>query len=146
MLDDELKTVFEDIAETMFAVPTARALLPDDCFDANALSAHVDFHGGFQGVLSATMSERLARTLATLMMHRLRGRCSDEEVKDAVGEIVNIAAGNLRGLLARDCKVSLPRVSREEKECAPVLSCAQFVMFEEPLSVELRGVVSRAQS
>jgi chemotaxis protein CheX len=142
MLDEELATVIEDIAETLFAVPIARVDLPEHVFDASALTAYVDYSGSFQGTLRATLSASLARTLATLMMHRLRGRCSDDDVRDAVGEIANIAAGNLRGLLSVDCQVSLPRVSNLETATAPILSRAQFVLFEEPLLVELRGVAN----
>ncbi|MET0283814.1 MAG: chemotaxis protein CheX [Polyangiales bacterium] len=142
MLDEELATVIEDIAETLFAVPIARVCLPDDAFDASALTACVDYSGGFQGALRATLSAKLARTLATLMMHKLRGSCSEDDVRDAVGEIANIAAGNLRGLLSVDCQVSLPRVSNLVVETAPILSRAQFVLFEEPISVELRGVAN----
>jgi chemotaxis protein CheX len=148
MLDEQLATVIEDITGTLFGVPIHRAPLTAGSFDDHALTGRIEYHGVFSGALSLCLSEPLARTLATLMLQNLRGRCSEGDVHDAIGELANIAAGNLRGLLSGDCQVSLPSVRRapihDGVEHSPILSHADFMLFEEPLSVELRGrVVSR---
>ena len=109
MLDDEIATIFESIAETMLGVPLE--VVPEDHVDADdaALTASIALSGDFEGELSATFSAQLARALTGLLLQQPAHETSPADVSDAVGELVNIAAGNLKGVLPR-CEISLPTV------------------------------------
>jgi hypothetical protein len=71
-------------------------------------------------------------------------RCAAADVFDAVGEIANIAAGNLRGLLAPECLLGLPEVcllKARHEPSQPVLASAALLMLEQPLLVKLCGEI-----
>jgi chemotaxis protein CheY-P-specific phosphatase CheC len=137
---EQLNTVLSTIAETLLSVPLRRA---DHAlhFPSDALVARIRYRGGFDGTLTLTVGANLACALARLMIGGPGRTCSRGDVADAIGEIANIAAGNLRGLLAADCQLSLPNVhalgAREDE--LPLLARAELLMLEEPLLVELRG-------
>ncbi|HEX5656851.1 MAG TPA: chemotaxis protein CheX [Polyangiales bacterium] len=136
---EQLITVLSTIAETLLSVPLRTAetglLFPDD-----ALVACVLYEGSFRGALSVTVGPTLGCALARLMIGGRGPTCSRGDVADAVGEIANIAAGNLRGLLAPDCQLSLPVYGLASwADELPLLARAELLMLEEPLLVELRG-------
>jgi len=143
MLDDEIATIFEDIAETMLGV--SLEVLKDDeraVTDDAALTASIVLSGDFEGVLSATFSGPLARAVASLLLQQPAPESSLSDVRDAVGEIVNIAAGNLKGVLP-PCQLSLPSVRpgapRRASERGGRMGHGCFRVLGEPLWVELAG-------
>jgi len=143
MLDEELVAVFSAIAETLFDTelsPLSEPALPPG---RGALTARIDYRGGFAGSLSATVEEPLARQLTSIMMKIAPARCTQDDLYDALGEVVNIAAGNLKGLLPGDCQVSLPHVQEAalsaHDELHSALSLASFALFGRAVTVELRG-------
>jgi len=143
MLDNELVAVFSAIAETLFEAELCVSSSRVDTLKPGALTARIDYRGGFVGSLEATLDEPLARRLTSLMMKMSPARCTQLDLYDALGEVVNIAAGNLKGLLPGDCQVSLPYVqdagSAPREHTRGVLSEQWFVLFGSRLRVELRG-------
>jgi hypothetical protein len=72
--------------------------------------AELPLHGTVSGFLRIQVSLRLAQVLAGLMLHR---KWDDETVtRDAMGELANIIAGNLRPLLGVCRGMGIPTVER----------------------------------
>ena len=67
---------------------------------------------------------------------------SDDEIRDALGEVANMTAGNVKALVESYCRLSLPMVA-EGSELAisipgsKVVAQANFDCGEDPLSVEV---------
>jgi chemotaxis protein CheY-P-specific phosphatase CheC len=143
MLDEELVAVFSAIAETLFDTELSPLSEPVVLQVRGALTARIDYRGSFAGSLSATVDEQLARRLTSIMMKITPASCTRADLYDALGEVVNIAAGNLKGLLPGDCQVSLPHVQEAalaaHDELHSALSAASFALFGAPVRVELRG-------
>jgi CheY-specific phosphatase CheX len=67
---------------------------------------------------------------------------SDDETRDALGEIANMTAGNVKALVESYCRLSLPMVAegRELTISIPgskVVAQASFDCGEDPLTVEV---------
>lgn len=140
MLDEELRAIVHDIAITLFAAEVRPLGAQAAHFDARALDAQVLLSGAFRGALRATFSEALARTLAGSMLAQPREASSDDDLRDVTGELVNIAAGNLKAVLPGPCRLSLPSVQVHATTAADVvapLATASFELFGEPLSLAL---------
>lgn len=141
MLDEALIGVIEAISQTMFDVEPTLAPLAGSAFDDQALIASVTFSGAFSGELRVTFSERLARVLASRTMRMMPEQAVLAELIDATGELANIIAGNVKGLLPSPSRQSLPCVQRGPRillayPCTQ-LGCALFSLFGEPMWVEL---------
>ncbi len=164
MFANTLASIFESISTTMLGLgdesrslvdlddrvrSTRVARVPRHAFDELAVTAHVAFHGGFSGLLTASLSESLARELTSLLMERPSHENSPEDVSDAVGELVNIIAGNLRGMLPAPCQLSLPQVQRGAPSCdgeaTSSLGRAQFRLLGEPMCIELFACAPKAR-
>lgn len=75
------------------------------------VSACVQISGGWEGAVSLRCSGALARDATAAMFGVDAAAATDDEIKDAVGELVNIVGGNFKALLGNDCKLSLPTVA-----------------------------------
>lgn len=72
------------------------------------LTGSVYISGAWQGVAAVSCSVELARRIASIMMG-----CSDlpgDVVRDAIGELTNITAGQVQSRLPRPSELSVPSV------------------------------------
>lgn len=100
------------------------AVAPND----DSYSAEVRLSGEWQGMLQVQISQNLAREVAGTMLHRQHQWLDETSVMDAVGEITNMIAGNLRPLVDGARRMSVPVVRYHRQEIAPLgealLDCA----------------------
>jgi hypothetical protein len=108
------------------AVPCWDELPPGPQAQAN-LAVHDQGEGGYLGI-TVRLGLPLARVLASRMM--TVADPSTEDVVDAVGELGNIAGGNVKSLLCQHARLSLPTAELVE-EAVPAT----------PDSVQVRAVV-----
>jgi chemotaxis protein CheX len=142
MFDDELVTIFDTIAVMLLGAELHVAPIPVDAFERRSFTACIDFSGSFQGRLSATFGESLARRIAGQMLCLPPAEVSETDLRDAVGELVNIAAGNLKGVLPEHCRLSLPVVHVGGPLAASHVATvgkAMLEIFDEPIFVEFSG-------
>jgi chemotaxis protein CheX len=106
-MERELST----IVETIWATVVGMGLQPADplaSLDEGSLTGCICFTGGWEATMLVGLPEPLARAAAAAMFGCAEQELSAAEVGDAVGEIANIAAGNLRAFKALPCETSLP--------------------------------------
>lgn len=75
------------------------------------VTACVHISGGWHGSVSMVLPSTLAAQVASLMFDVPSHELSQEEILDAVGELANIAGGNVKGLIEDSCELSLPVVA-----------------------------------
>lgn len=71
------------------------------------VSASIQISGVWEGAIAVHCPVRLARRIAATMFG---GEIEDDLVQDALGEVANIIAGNVKRLLPGPCGLSLPTV------------------------------------
>jgi hypothetical protein len=81
--------------------------------------AEISFKGAWKGQVMLQIEPALAREMAALMMCKDPEETADTETFDAVGELANIIAGNLRPLMPGYRAMTLPRVTQEELRTMP---------------------------
>ena len=74
------------------------------------LTGSVEFTGGWEGAVSIHCSMALASTISATMFGSDPENVSSDEVKDSLGELANIAAGNIKPLLPATCSLTMPSV------------------------------------
>ncbi len=83
---------------------------PFDINSENSITANIQINGKWQGVVALMIGHDLAQQLAVKMFSMEPGQVSDEEVNDALSEMINIIGGNLKSLLPQPNQLSLPLV------------------------------------
>ncbi len=97
----------------------------------------VRISGGWHGTVSITCDRDLAVRIAAVMLDRAPR--DDAEVADAIGEVANMAGGNVKALLPGPSVLSLPEVATEGSPAAAsdgqVVSRLAFAIDGSPLVV-----------
>jgi chemotaxis protein CheX len=78
------------------------------------VAACVQLTGAWTGAVTLQCSPRVARAAAGIMFQSDPAETSVEDVRDALGELVNMVGGNIKALLPGPTQLSLPLVV----ECA----------------------------
>lgn len=112
MLEDDLIGLTGAIWESVLGMG---ALPIDPAAAAARLEGHtitscVHITGEWEGSLAMTFGPSLCRRLASGMFALDDADLDDELVRDAVGELANIAGGNVKGMVAAETELSLPQV------------------------------------
>ncbi len=81
---------------------------PEPC--RNPIIGAIHLAGPWHGLVLAGFEPSLAFAVTAHMLGRKRPTAYNEDVRDAVGEIANILAGNLKALLPFHTEMSLPAV------------------------------------
>ncbi|HPF70733.1 MAG TPA: chemotaxis protein CheX [Candidatus Krumholzibacteria bacterium] len=75
-------------------------------------TACVHISGNWQGVVSAECSYAMAVDIAAAMFMMEPDELSEDEVRDALGEVANLLAGQFKIDLPEGCALSLPTVTK----------------------------------
>jgi len=123
MLSEELAQIVESVWETTVGNSIRRLPPTEEAASGGAhmVTASICFKGGWSGLLAATCSAALARTIAARMFHIAAEDSSPEDMHDAVAEVVNIVGGNIKAVLPTPCRLSLPAVFEGDAEGSALL-------------------------
>lgn len=105
------------------------------------MTATVAIAGAWNGTAALHCSSRAGRHAASAMFDLADDELGDDEIRDAVGELINVMGGNIKGLLPGPTQLSLPTVHSEEGFTMPGhLALAYEVTFswlDEPVVFSL---------
>ncbi len=110
--EDDVRQIAESIWSAVVGLdlqPVDAGVLRDRAGSTFAGCVHIT--GAWRGVVALHCSERLARTVAGVLFDMDPVDASLRETQDAVGELVNMAGGNLKALLPEPSQLSLPTVA-----------------------------------
>jgi len=107
---DLLTSIWRDLLglELELAANARSALDLDE--NRPTITSCVQLTGPWEGSVLLSYPYRLARTFASIMFCTEEENTSEEDIRDACGELANIAAGNIKKLLPFVCQLSLPSV------------------------------------
>jgi len=136
---EALGQIVTDIWSSMLGFPVEARGEPAAVNGSRHLSASVQISGGWEGTVLVSCPEVLAQRVAGVMFDT--PEASDDEIRDALGEVANMTAGNVKALVESYCRLSLPMVA-EGRELAisipgsKVVAQANFDCGADPLTVE----------
>jgi CheY-specific phosphatase CheX len=91
--------------------------------------ASVVFSGTSEGSLTLATGEPLATKIASMMFECEIDAVSYDDIKDSIGELVNILAGNMKTQLFKNCDLSRPLVMQGNDAILSMLG--SDVLFQE---------------
>jgi chemotaxis protein CheX len=81
--------------------------------EAHGIVGTVRLRGTWNGVVALACPMELARQAAAIMFAVEPGAITEEQARDALGELTNMVAGNLKSLLPGPTSLELPTVLEE---------------------------------
>ena len=91
----------------------ARPLREDPNPEQMVLTGCVEISGAWQGMVLLDCAPMLARRMAATMLDAEEKSLSLHDVYDALGEIANIVAGNIKAMLPGPSSLSLPKIGAD---------------------------------
>ena len=137
------QSLLDAVVEQVWTLMLKRPLMPwtSDVVPAEAgVQADITVTGDFTGSLRLWCAETAADSMTrTLLASSLVGDPDTEDVEDAVGELLNVIAGSLKGALGGTSALGLPVVTAT---AAPELDPADLHLavswHDEPVLVSIR--------
>jgi len=114
----DISEIVTDIWTAMLGFPVQLRTEPA-ADEAGFISARVTITGEWEGCLVVNCPEQLSRDVATAMLQIGDDQLTLGTVFDAVGEVANMTAGNVKNLIEGLCRLTTPQVSDEEDLSVP---------------------------
>ena len=108
-VEDDVCEIAKTIWQTLFSVPLQRARPGEQVHDP-AVTGCVTVDGAWHGAIVLSCERALAGSLAAELF-RSGTAATEEEMRDTIGELTNILAGNIKALLPGPVRISLPAVA-----------------------------------
>jgi chemotaxis protein CheX len=86
------------------------------CDEPDAVSAVIRISGGWESLVQVLAPRTTAKVIASTMFSTSEADLTEDEIRDAVGEIVNMVGGNLKGIMSGESSLSLPCVGTMDAE------------------------------
>lgn len=110
--DDDIRDIVANICTSLLDLPVEPVWEPPARpIHAHAYTSSVQISGAWEGAVSVECSEHLARRMTEAMFGMEKGEAAREEILDAVGEVANVAGGNVKALLPAPATLSMPSVT-----------------------------------
>lgn len=110
--EQQLREITTDIWSVMLGMALEGRAEPATHVLANkALTGCVQIIGAWQGAVTIDLPAALARQACATMLNVDERECTADDVQDTVGELVNMAGGNVKALLPGPSQLSLPSVT-----------------------------------
>jgi len=108
----DLATIVEESVVTMLGLSLGELVDGHDTADGCELGASVQFTGDWEGAIAVGCALAFGQEIAAAMFAMEPDEVGDEEISDALGELANMIAGNVKPLLPGAASLSLPTVVR----------------------------------
>ena len=115
----EINEIVTDIWTAMLGFPIQARSEPASGVEASTISARVTVTGEWDGSLVLNCPEALSREVATAMLQVEGEELTLGSVFDAVGEVANMTAGNVKNLIPGLCRLTTPTVTDEADLSVP---------------------------
>ena len=114
----DISEIVTDIWTAMLGFPVQLRTEPADG-EPGLVSARVTITGEWDGALVVNCPEHLSREVATAMLQVEDAQLTMGTVFDAVGEVANMTAGNVKNLIEGLCRLTTPMVTDEADLSVP---------------------------
>lgn len=141
----ELTDLTRDIWSTFVQVDLWPVADPGGPVADETVTGCIYISGGWEGTVFLELTREHAEHAAQVMFAAAPGTLSEDDVSDALGELTNMVAGNVKGALLAPTRLSLPWVARGASYAVRVPGTAllERVLFQSaagPMRVSVWGV------
>ena len=109
---DTMRQITSNVFDEMLAMPTTDFDTADAAFAEERIIAAIRISGAVEEIVVVETPQTTADIIGETMFDAPADELDPEEIRDAVGEVVNMIGGNVKGIYEGDSKLSLPCVSK----------------------------------
>jgi chemotaxis protein CheX len=113
-IEEDLAEVIEDVWNAVLGINAETQFPILGVSGGDHVCARVNIEGDWEGTLLLDCPEELGRLAAGIMFALSPEDATAQDMSDAMGELINVIAGNVRGLYGDQTTISLPDVRSGE--------------------------------
>lgn len=106
----DLTRLADGLFRGMLGATSQQTVQRVDEANSGQLMAAIRIAGNWNATLQVCASMQLARHIACAMFAQAPDVIGQDDLCDALGEVVNVLGGNVKGMVGHDCHLSLPCV------------------------------------
>lgn len=140
---DQIRHVVHTIWSTQLGlelVDTEVDAIESGLAEQNVVDVAARYSGDFSGLLVQRCSLQLSLRAAETAFAANNEDLGVSDARDAVIELANMTAGNLKAILPGSCEVSIPVPIDHVPDSSPIVAQAGFLLQGEPLVVTIYDV------
>ena len=112
-LEKEIQQYTQLVCSTLLGYEVSPLPGSYDISSTDTFSGSVQVTGKWQGIILLSLPSALVNTLTEALFSLEQGKVSNEDRKDAVGELINMIGGNIKALLPQPSAISVPLLALE---------------------------------
>ena len=105
--------IVSNVFEEMFDLPTELVASAEFEFKQPRVVASIRISGAVEELVVVEAPDATARMISETMFDADPGTLEPDEIQDAIGEVVNMIGGNIKGMYEGESQLSLPCVTQE---------------------------------
>lgn len=110
-LDTDITEITESIWQSVLGVAAHRGVpVPETDVHGHFLSGGLSITGAWRGAVVVQCPQALGRVIASRMFALGNEEVTDDDIRDAMGELTNMTGGNIKALLPGPSYLGLPVV------------------------------------
>lgn len=113
--DEDLFSLAQSVWSSVLGLELTLGGEHDGKIGDTAMTSCVQITGDWEGAVTVACSSSLATNVASAMFGMEAGELSDEEIRDAMGEVANMTGGNVKGVAPGENTLALPTVSQGDQ-------------------------------
>lgn len=142
--DDDLFSLAETVWQSVLGLELQRASDTDGKIGDTAMTSCVQIMGDWEGAVTVVCAPSLATKLACAMFQMEADEISEDEIRDAMGEIANMTGGNVKGMAPGTNTLALPTVTEGDQGSLSIARTRQLnrvvaITEGEPVIVTVMG-------
>lgn len=114
-MQEQFQYALSEVVQNIWNTILGLEIYPSSSITAKSLGsdglvASLQCSGEWKGIVNLSCSPRFAREAASIMFGKHQLEVNNEDVNNAIGELANVVAGNIKSMLPGECQLSLPSV------------------------------------
>ena len=111
LVDQDLVEIVREVWDAYLQQSDPRQVAGPDTPDKRTITGAVSITGAWEGHVRVWVPADAATDITALMLAMEAGEVTDQDVTDAMGELINVVGGNLKNRGAQPAKLGLPVVA-----------------------------------
>lgn len=111
LVDQDLVEIVGEVWDAYLQQPDAKPTDAEPELDLRPITAAVSITGAWEGHVRVLVPPVAATDITALMLAMDAAEVTDDDITDAMGELINVVGGNLKNRGAQPAKLGLPVVA-----------------------------------
>lgn len=138
--EQDVTQIIVDVWKTVLSLDLNPSIVDKEFDYRQALLASISIQGAWNGMISLRVSAEHAKNIASFIFEKEQQALEQDEIVDAIAEMVNIVGGNIKAILPTPSTLGLPvvkEIASADEQNAKAMMSMLFAIAENAADIRL---------